>query len=474
MAKYTIEDTTLTNIAEAIRTKGGATGSLTPLQMPDAINSIQGGGGGGNTPSATWRTPEEVYAQDRPSDWPVLPEPTQDGEFWFLMANHKETIYALPAFDFQAHLEWGYIDENGAFVVVSSYDSSKNSSWYEVGLGNATDVSKMQKYYVIHATGGDFSRQITTSVSTTTQCQYVLEIKARHSNPGFKSGVTDSVYNFPSCQFITLYGPQNWTDVTYKFRYMYSLRAILFDSEANNPFLKDITSITDVKYMFDKCQSLQCFYSPDNWSKITKLDNMYGSQCFGLLGVDCFVFETDRAYTDMSSAFPAPIRASIKMPNVISGRIFGTSSVKYFDNLDISSYNASDHSSDAYYFCASAIEVNNLKVGPYALTGSNVLYSKGSTGDTYTAQRYLQRVTMSPEQTGENMPTAWVMNLGCMSFAAIKEFLNSMPTVTGTHSLTICHTTFGRAKCRAPQELLEIATSKGYTISFTWYQEDNL
>lgn len=43
MAKYTIEDTTLSNIANAIRTKGNTTESLTPTQMPDAINAIEAG-----------------------------------------------------------------------------------------------------------------------------------------------------------------------------------------------------------------------------------------------------------------------------------------------------------------------------------------------------------------------------------------------------------------------------------------------
>ena len=47
MAKYTIEDTTLTNIADAIRAKGNTTETLTPTQMPNAISAIQAGGGEG-------------------------------------------------------------------------------------------------------------------------------------------------------------------------------------------------------------------------------------------------------------------------------------------------------------------------------------------------------------------------------------------------------------------------------------------
>ena len=41
MAKYTIEDTTLTNIANAIRTKSNTTETLKPTDMPNAINAIE-------------------------------------------------------------------------------------------------------------------------------------------------------------------------------------------------------------------------------------------------------------------------------------------------------------------------------------------------------------------------------------------------------------------------------------------------
>ena len=47
MAKYTINDTTLTSIADAIRAKGGTSAALTPAQMAEAISAIQAGGGGG-------------------------------------------------------------------------------------------------------------------------------------------------------------------------------------------------------------------------------------------------------------------------------------------------------------------------------------------------------------------------------------------------------------------------------------------
>lgn len=40
MAKYSIEDSTLTNIANAIRAKTGSTAALTPAAMDEALNSV--------------------------------------------------------------------------------------------------------------------------------------------------------------------------------------------------------------------------------------------------------------------------------------------------------------------------------------------------------------------------------------------------------------------------------------------------
>lgn len=53
MAKYSIEDTTLTNIADAIREKNGETTQYNPVDMPAAIAAIQGGGGTGDLETFT-------------------------------------------------------------------------------------------------------------------------------------------------------------------------------------------------------------------------------------------------------------------------------------------------------------------------------------------------------------------------------------------------------------------------------------
>ncbi len=50
MAKYCVEDTTFSNIADAIREKTGDTAELTPLDMPAAIKGIETGGGSAELP----------------------------------------------------------------------------------------------------------------------------------------------------------------------------------------------------------------------------------------------------------------------------------------------------------------------------------------------------------------------------------------------------------------------------------------
>lgn len=47
MSKVYLEDSTLTNIANAIRAKAGNSTQLLPSEMPAAITSLPSGGGGG-------------------------------------------------------------------------------------------------------------------------------------------------------------------------------------------------------------------------------------------------------------------------------------------------------------------------------------------------------------------------------------------------------------------------------------------
>lgn len=64
MAMYSIEDTTLTAIANAIRGKNGSSSKYTPAQMATAIAAISGGGGGLPTGIAAMKYGTVTIASD--------------------------------------------------------------------------------------------------------------------------------------------------------------------------------------------------------------------------------------------------------------------------------------------------------------------------------------------------------------------------------------------------------------------------
>lgn len=66
MAIYTIEDTTITNIADAIREKNGSTNKYNPSQMPDAIRAIETGGSSSDEwqPQSDWWDVESIINND--------------------------------------------------------------------------------------------------------------------------------------------------------------------------------------------------------------------------------------------------------------------------------------------------------------------------------------------------------------------------------------------------------------------------
>ena len=53
MAQYLIQDTTLQNMANAIRSKNNSSAAMTPNEMIAAIQALSVGNGGSSTPEAT-------------------------------------------------------------------------------------------------------------------------------------------------------------------------------------------------------------------------------------------------------------------------------------------------------------------------------------------------------------------------------------------------------------------------------------
>ena len=100
MSKYVIDSETLTDIADAIRAKTGDSASMTPLEMPDEIASISGGGGTVGRivkhveviPTSTLTNANRLTVQLNPSSYSAIvvvvneyPQPNQSGStalFW--------------------------------------------------------------------------------------------------------------------------------------------------------------------------------------------------------------------------------------------------------------------------------------------------------------------------------------------------------------------------------------------------------
>lgn len=82
MGKKLIKDSTLTGIADAIRAKGGATGPMTPQEMPSKITAIPTVGGLTVTNTATVGQTIRVSAVDengQPTEWEAVEFPAGGG-----------------------------------------------------------------------------------------------------------------------------------------------------------------------------------------------------------------------------------------------------------------------------------------------------------------------------------------------------------------------------------------------------------
>lgn len=463
MAIKTINDEHLVNIATAIRSKNGTETTYKPSEMAAAIAAITTGGGSEGGSSLDTRTPDEIYEQERPAEWPVLPDPTEDNETYFLCltTESKQCVCPQGYYDKdKTTTEFGYIDDNGAFVTIYTLNDVNNSYWGGMGLSSSWVSPQMDKYHVVRVTGGDptFENCTSSTNASSSKMKDVLEIKIRVKNPYFGS-VDPGGYSqsFSNVNFITFYGPQEWTAARLpsKFESYKGLKCLRFDSEENNPFLKPNTTFTDISRMFYYCSSLRYTYPIlENWTAVTNIDYLYG-YCYDLKSV---TLESETV-TDAASviAFCHGLQeASIKLPKVTADAMSGNSSpyLHKYHNLDISGLTSGTN--QRYLSGYVTREILNLKLGPIAnLTGNNI-------ARPYSGGYCIRRITMSPEQTGDNMPGNWRVHMYPANYTELKEFFESLPTVTSGNTITLYNYAFSKGM---PDELISIATNKGYTLT---------
>lgn len=441
-------------------------GTLTykPKEMADAISAIGTAGGGSVT---TLRTPDEIYEQDRPADWPVLPDPVVGAQETYFLCK-TVTIGKVNAKTGTV----GYIDENGEYVAVANTTGGYSGAygyWTEKDISSSWD-SRMDNYYVFKADSGyDYTAESHSSSSSPAVCTTnVLEIKTSHPNPMFggKTKDSDSKYDtyrskFPNVAFISFYGPQDWTRADYKFQYFYSLRCLRFDSNENNAFFRENTTITTATYMFDNCLAYQAEVRiTPNWLALTTISYMC-SGCRSLSKLTLDSPTVTSASTVISGSGDYLEEFYVNLPGITSSSTYLTGSnagVGKITRFNMSGITASSQSLTSYAV-SRAREVYN------------VLINKGSQSSwTLAPTSFAKRYTFAPEQTAANLPTKLTMNYFNPSKEGLIEFLNSLPDATGLGKTLAfgSYSIIGQADPSYPidEDALNIAIAKGYTVTY--------
>ena len=427
-----------------------------PREMADAIAAIPSRSTPGGE-EIVLRTPDEIYEQDRPADWPVLPDPVDDNEIYYLCKtiwDGTSKYFVNPEGPATRDVEWGYIDANGEFVVTQSVQNQAGVYWGRRGSSKETETDV---YHVVRTTKGDSTYDNPTQSYQTSHTTNVLEIKARGSNLRFGGGSRASYYlGFSNCKFITLYGPQDWdADSSKKFSGCSALKCLRFDSDENNIFLQPNSKITSLASLFASCHCLEYAYPINNFTSVTNIGYIY-QYCYKLQKIE-LANDVATTATSVLANCHGLKEASIKLPKSTSMAMFSNQAhrARRITNLDLS---GATSTSNTQYLCGyTCEEMLNVKIN------SSLSYSSYS---PFYYQNYgtyqLRRIVMDPTQEG--MPTALKIGLYAADKEGIIEFFESLPYITTESALTI----YNYALYDMPvEDVLAIAIEKGYTVSIT-------
>lgn len=482
-----------------------------PVDMAPAIAAIETGGDNGET-TFKYRTPDEIYEQDRPSDWPILPDP-EKGECYYLVRynQYKDSSFTITyhttmTSDISAAAQetyWGYIDENGDFISAYSTTRSKGNQynygkWEKMGMSSISEEiqEKMKPYYVIKTVGGiayegetfnynvkpDSSRlsyidsggvtsenilEIKVNVPDT---MYVLNNYSGYEEP--ESAYTSYSNLYPNLKFITLY---NGTGKNMRLSYLcynkYALRCIRFDKEENNIFTNEglyttSSSNQKAKYAFYGASNLQCFYPIDKLNKLTDITCLYGgNRC--LPHIEIHNSNATIAKTILGSSSTYAQRVSIILPAITSSSNF---TLGYFP-AELSNFKVPALNPTSSYSIISGMR--SASVMPSAIVRNVNLLNKNCYKWADYTNAAIGLITFA-----EDCPVPDGVTIDCRAFSkdAMQEMINSLPYASGGATLTI---EFGSLKpgsgsaqylsCGINQEerdaLVQQMTDKGYTVS---------
>ena len=322
MAKYVIEDTTLTNIASAIREKTGKSELLLPSQMPSEIQSISGGGDTDYQLNADMKWAKQVCIDD-----------VQEGYTYKVLEMISD-----------GYVYHDIVVPSGGAVKTSDggyYTSSTKHTWDDTNARIPEYYQNMKLRWIITY----YPSETTASFSLYDDVIYVVIDGLKHSNTDFSShysleyfeyinggSYTGTSFNFMfqkcySLQSIPELNTSQETSFNYMFGNCYSLQTI---PELNT------SSGTSFNYMFNNCYSLQTI--PElNTSSGTSFSSMFGN-CYSLQTIPELNTSSGASFSDMfinCSSLQTITRLNLNSANFIGSFFSGNSKLEFINLLNI-------------------------------------------------------------------------------------------------------------------------------------------
>ena len=335
----------------------------------DLSKAISGSGGEGGG-----RTPEEAYADTRPSDWIVMPEPRYDNDIYLLYSAY-DGVYSpvcIQAYtstkEESVKFEIGTSDESGNFVSNISQTVESDSSASSVNSIHTWEYNITED--LLSDVLSDGSRQCIIKISATSITRLYVESGSTYQGERYNVDIVEfcgsasllSYLKVPSqLRYFTLRGENSMITASGSSSassVLSGLRDLLVVRELNTSNFKaeglretfsgcyslisvpafDATNVTNVARMFEHCYNLEYLGGLDN---VSNGINMYGmfSFCIRL------------------NKFPENV--GIEHASDVSNMFYGCESIKTVPDLNI---DLATTASQMFYLCHNLETVGNISM----------------------------------------------------------------------------------------------------------------
>lgn len=274
MANVLIEETSLTNIANAIRAKNGLSTTYKVSEMPSAISAISGGGGGGTqrevfAPAISFSANTGVvtatntflsgeYSASTTTSTYTLPTATLPTTLGTTSTGTYKTVIYPQGNDRYLNIPQGYLSQSAHYkvpsIIAGSATFTSNGTYYpeddELEYYNAVTVSVpggITPYSLAMKTiSGTVDGGSATKVGS-----YTFYYQSYIESVAFTNATTIQNYAFYYCSKLTSYSfPKATTLYAYAFAYCTTLPKAIFPSVTNissNAFLANY-SISEASF----------------------------------------------------------------------------------------------------------------------------------------------------------------------------------------------------------------------------------